>query len=40
MAGIYDFFGNSLRPLAVELGIIAAMAIVAAATAMPALAAY
>lgn len=37
MTGVYDFIGTRLRSAAVELGIIAAMATVAAATAVPAL---
>ena len=38
MASIYDFFENNVRSLKVELGILTAMALVAAATSMPALA--
>ena len=38
MASIYDFFESNVRLLKVELGILAAMALVAAATSVPALA--
>ena len=39
MTMLYDFLGSGLRSAKVELGILAAMAIVALATAMPAIAA-